>query len=242
MVGYVLYAKSLTGQIFDVILMDCRIPDGGGFALVESLQGKDASKKTIMMLPPAHRRSDIIRLRELGVKNYVIKPIKENHLLNSIFVTLGMRDPSIDIKKDQKKAAFDERRLSILAVDDMEDNRLLLKIYFKNTPYQVEFAEDGERAIELYKKKPFDIILMDMEMPVVDGYTATRTIRELEKNSGNHPIPILALTAHASDSDVDKTKAAGCDDHITKPVRKNVLLNAIQDYTKSQSGNSTTFQ
>jgi PAS domain S-box-containing protein len=117
--------------------------------------------------------------------------------------------------------------LRILLAEDSSDNRLLIQAYLKNTPYQLGFAEDGEAAIELFKSNCYDLVLMDIQMPVVDGLTAVRTIRAWERANGHEPVPIIALTASALDESVRRCMNAGCTAHIAKPVRKATLLTAI---------------
>ena len=122
--------------------------------------------------------------------------------------------------------------MSVLLVEDSEDNRLLIQSYLKKTPYQVEIAENGQIAVEKFSAGRYDLVLMDMQMPVMDGYTATRTIRELESTQGLDRSPIIALTAHALKEDEQKSLDAGCDGHLTKPIKKAALLEAIKVHTK----------
>lgn len=116
----------------------------------------------------------------------------------------------------------------ILLVEDVEENRLLIKAYLSKTPFELDLAENGFEAIERVKQFHYDLILMDMQMPIMDGYTATRKIRELEINRGESRVPIIALTAYGLDEEVAKSMISGCDLHLTKPIKKNVLLQSIQ--------------
>ena len=113
--------------------------------------------------------------------------------------------------------------------DDSQDNRALIRAYLKKTPYRLEEAEDGQQAIERFIAGTFDLVLMDMQMPVVDGYEATTTIRGWERENNRRHTPIVALTASALEEAAHRTKAAGCDAHVTKPVKKSTLFNAIRD-------------
>ena len=125
--------------------------------------------------------------------------------------------------------------MDILLVDDSEDNRFLVQAYLKNTHYLIDTAENGQVAVEKFLSNVYDLILMDVQMPVMDGYTATREIRRLEQKEGRKPTPIVALTAHALKEDIEKSVEAGCDSHLTKPIRKPVLLEAIQKFTAGGS-------
>ncbi|MBF0587579.1 MAG: response regulator [Magnetococcales bacterium] len=130
----------------------------------------------------------------------------------------------------REEALPEERKLRILLAEDSEDNALLIKTFLKREPHKLTIVPNGEEALERIKLEPFDLVLMDMQMPVLDGYAATRAIREWESVNGWKPLPILALTAHAMVGDADKSRQAGCDAHLTKPISKKLLLEAIGEY------------
>ena len=124
-----------------------------------------------------------------------------------------------------QEAAVTVRRL--LLVDDNPDGRLLMRAYLKREPYEVETAENGAEAVAKYRAGRFDLVLMDMQMPVMDGLTATRAIRAHEQRHDLAATPIIAFTAHAFKEDIDKSLAAGCNGHLTKPIKKKALLAAL---------------
>jgi len=132
--------------------------------------------------------------------------------------------------KSEKAAVPEQRPLKILLVDDSDDNRLLVKTYLKGDAYQIDEAENGEQAVALFQSGLYDLVLMDMQMPVMDGYTATRAIRRWEEEQGKNRTPVIALTAYALTEDAAKSEEAGCDTHLTKPVKKAVLLEAIRRF------------
>ncbi|WP_459865713.1 ATP-binding protein [Endothiovibrio diazotrophicus] len=115
----------------------------------------------------------------------------------------------------------------ILLAEDSEDNRLLVEAFLHATPYSVDWAADGRQAVERFVRGGYDLVLMDIQMPLLDGYGATREIRRWEREQGLPHTPILALTAHAFAQDHDESREAGCDDHLTKPIKKRVLLEAL---------------
>nr|CRH05518.1 Menbrane protein of unknown function. Putative senser protein. Containing signal transduction response regulator, receiver region domain, ATP-binding region, ATPase-like domain and signal transduction histidine kinase, homodimeric domain [Candidatus Magnetococcus massalia] len=118
--------------------------------------------------------------------------------------------------------------LRILLVDDSEDNRVLIRTYLQRTAHEVVEVCDGQEAVSLVKESPFDLVLMDVQMPVMDGLTATRFIRAWEQQSGvANPVTVVALTAHALTGDREKSLAAGCDHHMTKPIKKRLLLEML---------------
>ena len=121
----------------------------------------------------------------------------------------------------------------ILLVEDSEDNRMLILAYLKKTRYQIDIAENGEIAVDKFIAGKYDLVLMDMQMPVMDGYTATKKIRESERMQKSTHTPIIALTAYALKEDAQKSYDAGCTAHLTKPIQKAILLDAIGKYTGS---------
>ncbi|MHC5037225.1 MAG: response regulator [Planctomycetota bacterium] len=125
--------------------------------------------------------------------------------------------------------------LRILLVDDAPQNRMLVKSFLKTTSCEVEEAENGEVAVEKFKNDRFDLVLMDMQMPVMDGLEATKAIREWEKSGDRDPVPVIALTAHATREHAKKSEAAGCSAHLTKPIRKDLLLRALGDAAKEEA-------
>jgi len=123
--------------------------------------------------------------------------------------------------------------LRILLVEDSKDNQLLISAYLKQTARTLEIAADGQAAVDKFTAGAFDLVLMDVQMPVMDGLTATRAIREWEARQGARRTPILALSAHAMGDAFEKSRAAGCDTHLTKPIRKATLLHAIAEHCKT---------
>ncbi|WP_130470708.1 hybrid sensor histidine kinase/response regulator [Candidatus Magnetaquicoccus inordinatus] len=120
-----------------------------------------------------------------------------------------------------------EQPLRILVVDDSEDNRLLIHAYCKNTAFYLDFAEQGAEALQKLHNHPYDLVFMDMQMPIMDGFAATRSWRNWEKERQLTPIPIVALTAYALPEDSERTREAGCTMHLSKPIKKKKLLDSI---------------
>jgi CheY-like chemotaxis protein/anti-sigma regulatory factor (Ser/Thr protein kinase) len=126
--------------------------------------------------------------------------------------------------------AVSARALKILIVDDNKDNMIILCAYFRKSSHSIETAINGEEAVAMVKLGKYDLVLLDMEMPVMDGYTAVRQIREWEKETGRPPMPVIALTANALKEDRQKSLVAGCNFHLTKPIHKNRLLAVVNEY------------
>ncbi|NDV22027.1 response regulator [Desulfovibrio sp. JC022] len=125
------------------------------------------------------------------------------------------------------------RPLNILLAEDCENNVLLVQLYLKKLPYSIDVAENGSEAFELFQRKEYDVVLMDIEMPVTDGYEATTLIRGFEKDNSRERTPIVAVTAHALPENEDKAYEVGCDYFLTKPVRKADLISTVQKYGAS---------
>ncbi|KAF5028092.1 Sensor histidine kinase RcsC [anaerobic digester metagenome] len=118
----------------------------------------------------------------------------------------------------------------ILLVDDNADNLTLMQLFLCDAPYEVDVAANGREAVEKFAATAYDLVFMDLEMPVLDGFEASRAIRAMERRDGRTPLPILVLTAHALDEFRVRCDAAGCTDFLTKPVRKSAVLEAVARY------------
>jgi two-component system sensor histidine kinase/response regulator len=181
-----------------------------------------------MMLTSDSRGGDLANARKLGLGSYLVKPVKRAELREAINLVLSQATGPIEPPAPaQQQPREDKGALRILLVDDSPDNRLLVQAYLKKSPYRMDMAENGEAAVEKFKSDRYDLVLMDIQMPVMDGYIATRTIREWESQSALKPTPIIALTAFALKDEMQKSLEAGCDAHLTKPIKKAILMEAI---------------
>ncbi|BCA56373.1 Histidine kinase [Nitrospira sp. KM1] len=219
-------------QPFSLLLLDCRMADMEGFALVEQIrQEKYDAGMTIVMLASQNWVDDIAKTYDLGLGGYLIKPIRRSDLLQTISIALDRskglsRTPAP--RSTPTVTPAPTRPLNILLVEDSPDNQFLIRSYLKQTQYQLDIAEHGAVAIEKFKTGHYDLILMDMQMPVMDGYEATKAIRAWEFE---HDVPqtnIIALTALALKEESERILEAGCNAHMTKPVKKQTLLEVLQ--------------
>ncbi|GAB6040794.1 hybrid sensor histidine kinase/response regulator [Endothiovibrio diazotrophicus] len=148
-----------------------------------------------------------------------------------VTVTLPLAAPEeIAGASGTTRSAPPAREAHILLAEDLEDNALLVRSYLEKSPYALTVVGNGEEAVEAIRTTPFDLVLMDLQMPVMDGYQATAAIRRWETGTQRARTPILALTAHAMPQDAERSREAGCDEHLTKPIRKEALLEAIGRY------------
>jgi two-component system sensor histidine kinase/response regulator len=222
---------------FDAVLIDCRMPGMDGFTLVETLRGRQISAPVIMMLYAADLNQHLDRLSDLGVSSYLLKPVKRTDLLRQVREVIFGTAATAAAGANGEGPDSAPAPLDILLVEDNPDNRLLIHAYLKNQPYHVDEAENGAIAVEKFRAGRYDLVLMDVQMPVLDGHQATRAIREWEVRQGRAPTPIIALTAHAFREEIDKSLAAGCNAHLSKPVKKTVLLEAIRSITVGKRQN-----
>jgi CheY-like chemotaxis protein len=222
-------AKS-TGQMFPLILMDCQMPVMDGFMLAELiLKDPDSSQVAILMLTSAGQLGDAARCRELGIRGYLIKPFHQAELLEAISGILSAELPQKKNPSLVTRHTLQENREStkvLLAEDNLVNQKLAVRLLEKRG-YAVKVAGDGRLAAEAHEAEQFDIILMDVQMPGMDGFEATAAIRAREKLTGAH-IPIIALTAHALKGDKEKCISAGMDSYVTKPIRAVELISTIE--------------
>ncbi len=217
-----------------LLILDCR--PGGELSQRFSyyLQRKTDDRPPLLVLgyDPDHRA--MTTARENGIE-YLLKPVRDSQLLARVAEMLGFRNEEEQVNRPGVTENRDVIGAHILVAEDSSDNTTLLIAYLKGTPHKATFVEDGSEALASFRKQKFDLILMDMQMPIMDGYTAVRRIRVIERNEGRTPLPIVALTAHALAGDADRSLASGCDAHLTKPIKRRELLDAIERYARSPS-------
>ena len=229
---------------FALVLLDAMMPQDDGFGLAEKIKQRPAlTGATVMMLSSAGRSADVERCDELGIAGVLTKPITRSDLLNAILSALANSKssspslPSPDLRATRTKDE-DERRsergLRILLAEDNAINRAVATGILQNHGHILVHAANGREAVEALTTETFDLILMDVQMPELDGFEATRRIRELEKPTGRHTY-IVAMTAHAMTGDRELCLAAGMDDYISKPLRKEDVLRVVATILESSS-------
>ncbi len=210
-------AETVRASHYDLILMDIQMPEMDGFEATNIIRQweKEANAERIPIIALTAHAVQGYREKclEGGMDDYITKPMKKSILLDVVGKWI---DP----------------RPAILAVDDSIDNRNLIANYLKReTTLRLYFAKNGQEALDASKRRIFSLILMDMEMPVMDGYTAATAIRALE---GAQNVPIIAMTAHQGSDEMRKCMNAGCSDYLSKPIRKDGLLKIIYKYVTGE--------
>jgi signal transduction histidine kinase/DNA-binding response OmpR family regulator len=227
-------AKS-NGVPFPLMLLDGQMPDMDGFSLA-ALINKDPGliAVTIMMLTSAGHLGDAARCRELGISAYLMKPIRQAELLDAICKVLN-RVPKTPIAALVTRHSLqeDKHHARILLAEDNAVNQTLAVRLLEKRGYWVKVAGNGRAALEAFENEPFDIVLMDIQMPGMDGFEATAAIREKEKLTGGH-VPIIAMTAHALKGDQERCLAAGMDGYVSKPIRTSELFSTIESLLASK--------
>ncbi len=215
-----------SGEPFALVLLDAHMPEVDGFTLAERIREHPSlAGATVMMLSSACQPIDARRCQELGLAAYLTKPIKQAELYRSILAALGspVAGPKAPAVAEPTRSA---RALHLLLAEDNPVNQKLAVRLLEKQGHSIVVAADGRQAVEAVERQSFDLVLMDVQMPEMDGFEATAAIRELERETGRH-IPILAMTAYAMKGDRERCLDAGMDGYVSKPIQPRELWQAI---------------
>ncbi len=228
------------GQPYGLVLTDMHMPGMDGFTLIECIrQRPELCTATIMMLTSGGHRGDGARCQELGVAAYLLKPIRQSELREAIAQVLGAREPKGAIPLVTRYSLQDARDsaaiLRVLVAEDNPVNQLLATRLLEKRGHRVVMTTNGREALAAIAKDSYDLVLMDVQMPEMDGLEATAVLRAKEKDraDGLH-LPVIALTAHAMKGDQERCLAAGMDGYLTKPIRPEELDAILQTYVARQ--------
>jgi len=221
---------------YHVIFLNITVDDLSGCEIVDLLRRESIDIGRIVMMLPADN-SSVEKCSLSGVDRFVFKPPSRSDMAAQLSGVFRKVDPvSAPLVSSSEEAESEGNvkimRLSILLAEDSPDNVFLIKKYIEPFPWELTVADNGQEALYHFLKQKFDIILMDMQMPVMDGYKATKSIRAHEQISGSMRTPIVALTAHSLEDEIKKCIDAGCDIHISKPVRKKILIAKLDELMK----------
>ncbi len=220
---------------YSLVLSDVNMPEQDGFALAEQVRANPELDSTIiMMLTSGGRTGDVERCGELETAAYLMKPIKQSELFDAI--VSGMGDITVDDRQVTEKNSADAKEIGVLKVllaEDSVANQKLAIGLLEKWGHRVQVANNGREAIEAVREGQFDLVLMDVQMPEVDGLEATQAIRQEESGSQRH-VPIVAMTAHAMKGDREKCLESGMDGYASKPIRAADLAASIRAITTAQ--------
>ncbi len=223
-----------TRRRFELILLDCRMPGMDGIELAARIRKFYAKSGTpppvVMMLTSDEMSVRLSQLGELGIRAYLVKPIRRAELLEAIGRAMGGAEEVAEsaVRPPAAEETGVLRGLRILLADDSPDKRMLVRAFLSNTGCQLDEAEDGREAFTRVTTGNYHLVLMDVRMPVIDGIEATRAIRRWENENRGRRTPIIALTASALPLAVRTCLAAGCDTHVSKPIKRATLIDAIR--------------
>jgi CheY-like chemotaxis protein len=211
---------------FELVLMDGYMPELDGFEVVERIRRQTSSAGLmIMMLTSDRQAADAERCRGLGIARSLIKPIIPSDLLDAILYVLGTQQaqPSAAATIDPPIATA----LRVLVAEDNAVNQMLARRLLEKMGHAAVIVGNGREAVEAVAREDFDLVLMDVQMPDMDGFAATAIIREAEAAHGSRRLPIVALTARAMKGDLERCLAAGMDDYVPKPIRPLDLVRVL---------------
>lgn len=214
-----------TGHPFDLVLTDFQMPVIDGFELAKQIKSHPKLNQVkIILLSSVCEKTDIALCRDIGVSDYLEKPIQQKELLDKIKQVMSIREKKGVVEKTKTKNDRGSIRRILLAEDDLVNQEVAIGVLEK-AGHSVIVAENGKLALEALEKDTFDLVLMDVQMPVMDGFEATRLIRQM--NGDIKDIPIIAMTAHAMEGDRERCIEAGMNDYIAKPIDVRILSKLI---------------
>jgi CheY-like chemotaxis protein len=228
---------------FPLLLVDVRMPEMDGFQLVEQLRQIPAcADSKVIMISAAGQSVGAQQQRSLGISRQLAKPTEREELYEAIREILGQRSlrASATTRISAPAVTQAARSLRVLLAEDNKVNQLVAQRLLERAGHHVELAENGLEAIAWFQKGNFDIILMDVQMPEMDGFEATNSIRQIEQESGlTSHTPIVALTAHAVLGYEDRCLAAGMNDFVTKPIQSQLLFDMMERLTAKGAVNES---
>ena len=215
------------GTPYPLVILDGMMPEMDGIMVAEKIRAQaELSGATLMLLTSAMPAGAGARCGELGITSYLSKPVAQSELLQAILIAMGgaaALGPVAEIATIERASTS----LRILLAEDNVINRAVAEAIFEKRGHALVHAANGREAVEAAARDVFDLIIMDVQMPEMDGFEATRRIREMEQTTGRHT-PIAAMTAHAMAGDRERCLAAGMDDYLSKPIQKAALLALLE--------------
>ena len=215
---------------FDLILSDVNMPEHDGFSLVKRIRrDPDSGTPVVMMLTSSDQSQHVAQCKELSISAYLTKPVKQSDLFDAIALAVGEATAAKETAEhDAAESPVRIRHLRVLLAEDSLVNQRLAVDLLKKWEHTVLVANNGKEAIGILEAQSVDVVLMDVQMPEMDGFEATQWIREREKTEGGH-LPVIAMTAHAMKGDRERCLKAGMDRYVSKPIRSHELRETIEE-------------
>jgi PAS domain S-box-containing protein len=232
----VLRRAATQGKPFKLVLLDMRMPDMDGEQTLRAIKSDPQIREAVVIvLTSVGVRGEVAQLKALGCAGYLMKPIKQSQLFDAIITVLSLQKGKAQNKQKSivtRHTIAEQKRWSIhiLLAEDDPVNRKLAATVLERAGFPVDAVDNGQKAIQTLKGKNYDLILMDVQMPEMNGFEATKAIRQMGKK-GKH-IPIVAMTAHAMQGDKERCLKAGMDDYISKPIEPQILIETIERWIR----------
>jgi two-component system sensor histidine kinase/response regulator len=229
------------GTPFELAVIDCMMPGMDGFELAERMNRQaECNVGATIMLTSAGERGDASRCKKAGISGYLLKPVKQSDLYDTIAMTFEEHStpdtqPSMVTRHTLREA---RNKLKILLAEDNPVNQKVAQRMLEKMGHQVIVAGNGKEAIDISGQESVNVILMDVQMPEMDGFEATKNIRQNEVETGRH-VPIVALTAHAMKGDREKCLECGMDDYLSKPIKPEELVKVLERYESVSDSHKT---
>ncbi len=238
-----LSAAAAAGDPYRIVILDMMMPDMDGETLGRAIKSdSDLAACDLIMMTSMGSRGDAGRLEALGFAAYLTKPVKQSQLFDCLMVVLSRRERPDAAKSTQRiitrhaLADREKRRVRILLAEDNPINQLVALKTLEKLGYGADAVGNGAEALRALAERPYDLVLMDVQMPGMDGVEATRRIRDAASDVRDHDVPVVALTAHAMAEDREVCLAAGMDDYLSKPIRPDELAAALARWTGRRAG------
>jgi PAS domain S-box-containing protein len=220
---------------FDFAVVDCHMDEMRGFEIARCIRSVSPDTPVVLLTDDLQARESAKRM-DCGLVAYATKPVRKRRLFQLLCDAIGgvSRPGVLPARGEQPGSAGPTglRPLRILVAEDLPDNQFLIRAYLKDTPHTLTFVENGRQAVATFQVNNFDLILMDVLMPEMDGLEATVAIRNFESGAGRDTTPILTLSANAAAADIKRSLDAGCQAHLAKPISKHRLLAALTSYSQ----------
>ncbi len=228
------------GRPYRLMILDVNMPDLDGFAVAEAVRRSRLFRNVaVIMLTSAGRPGDSAKARELGVSAFLTKPVRESDLVEAVRRALGERRVDLPAPADSGRGSAARRSLRVLVAEDNPVNQKVVRAMLEREGHRIELVSTGAEAVEAAAKRTCDLVLMDVQMPGMDGLEATRLIREHERTTGAC-VPIVAMTAHTMKGDRERCLEAGMDDYLSKPVHRERLFEVIAAISSGAAASAST--
>ena len=240
-----LRAACVQGDPFRIVLTDMQMPEMDGESLGRAVKADPELRDTLLvMMTSLGRRGDAKRLEAIGFSAYLTKPVKQSKLYDCLATVLGggappAKAPEAALVTRHTLSEDRRRKVRILLAEDNPTNQQVALRILEKMGFRADAVANGQEAIQALKMGPYDIVFMDVQMPVMDGFEATRQIRNPQSAVRDHKVPVIAMTAHAMKGDRERCLEAGMDDYVPKPISPKTLAEALERWLPRESEAAT---